>query len=199
MKKFPSPIPSSARLLLLAWILSISGLALWLGPLAQAQETDMPCIPPTFAPLRQILLVPKIEQAQTTVTPRTFYTSPVFSINLLGDERICLASSPDGRMPLKIDDWMDLQITHADSSSASWERDFFNPEDAGITTARAQDISNLFVVGSNSIQVLLEDLRPQRYSAETTWLVIWKDPSARPIATPGSFNTLAAIPTGSPV
>lgn len=161
-------------------------------PLARAQSGDLPCMPPAYAPRQTIRLVDRIPESATSNTPNVFYSSTI-TVTINSDDRICLSFSPNGRGPLKVDDLLDLQITHADGSTEEWSYNFYDPATDGITTTTARDLSGLFATRENKVAVTLSDLKPPRYSAEPIWLVIWKDPSATPIVTPKLITTPTAV------
>ena len=185
------------------WAIIILGLglllvSLGLSSIVQAQAGDIPCIAPSYAPLQTVLLVPKIPESYSSITPRVFYTSSVADLVLQGNERICLASSPDGRGPLKADDELVLEVTHADRSVEKWSRNFYDPASGGIIAGTAQDISRLLMIQENKIVVFLYDRKPDRYSAEPVWLIVWNDISATPLATLRRTPTFTPTPAFTP-
>ncbi len=179
------------------FLLSVS---LW-SPLAHAQEGDLPCMPPTYAPSRVFDLVPRIPQLAPSDVAVGIFVTHTFSIDLEGGEIVCLASSPDGRSALRVDDQIDLQVVHADGSKASWTYNFRDSVTGRIADSPSQDVSRLFSHDHNEVLIFLTDITPKYHSAEPIWLIVWRGPSPQvtntQIATSTSVPTFTPTPTGS--
>lgn len=163
---------------------------------AQGQAATKPCTPPSWAPARTIELTREIPRSESANQPRSQFLKSEFIITLEGNEVVCLASTLDGRGGLRVDDYLEFQVTHRDQTIASWTYDFYDPNATGLEKLRsitAQDVTRLFAAGSNAGYVRLVDFFPPWYSSSPLWLVIW---GPRPTPTP--TNTLTPTPTHTP-
>jgi hypothetical protein len=165
---------------------------------ADKEERDIPCGTYNYTPVVTRQLAGLIRQSESAAQPRgVFYDhSERIDYAFKGNESICLASSPDGRGILDVDDKLEVEITHADGTTQYWEHDFYDPnkigpqgQKGGISPYPSQDLSRKFGPGSyNLLRVKLRDFFPPWYSSTEIWLIIWGPP---PTPTP----TASATPT----
>ncbi len=160
----------------------------------RAQSEHIPCILPSNAPSQVFALVPQIPQLAPSDVAVGIFVTHTFSIALEGDEIVCLASSPDGRGALRVDDQIDLQVIRADGSKASWMYNF-SVVTGGITNGPSQDVSRLFSSGRNNVLIFLTDLAPKYHSAEPIWLIIWEGPTPKATTFPTSPQVVAPATT----
>lgn len=163
------------RILMLAFAISavLALIAVLPSIWVRAQSEHLPCVPPSDTPSRVFELVPQIPQLSPSDIAVGIFVTHTFSIDLEDPEIVCLASSPDGRGMLRVDDQVDLRVTRADGSKEYWTYNFYDPITGGITNVPSQDVSSLFGAGRNDVLIFLTDVKPNYHSAEPIWLLIW--------------------------
>jgi len=156
---------------------------------AHAQIPSVSCTWPAEA--LAIELAPHISEPLPSETARGIFFRNETVITATGQERFCLASSPDGRGDLRVDDQIELAVTRADSSTDTWQHDFGDPRTGGITAEPPHDVSTLFATGSNRVRLILRDTRPSVYSSRPVWLIVSRLPS--PTYTPVLPTALPSV------
>lgn len=92
-----------------------------------------------------------------------------------GDEKVCLASTRDGRGTLKVDDRLDFYVYANGNLAGKWGHDFYDQTTRGIQSEfRPEDVSSLFSTGRYGVRLVLTDLHPEYYSSTAIYLVIWE-------------------------
>lgn len=72
-----------------------------------------------------------------------------------------------------MDDQIEFQVIHADGTTETWFRNFFDPDTGGIKPFPSQDVSWMFKPGDNEIIVTASDFHFPKYSNNPVWLIIW--------------------------
>lgn len=169
------------------WLLKVIVVLMYLisHPLSAKAEGSCPSIGDA------IPLVPEIvEQSSKTIT-QDFYTTTLF-VEFRPGQLAVLASTPDGKGSTRVDDRFWIQ---ASPSGQEWSHDYRNSTRTQIVPFPAQDISHLFVVGKNTVNIRLTDLFGPNYSALPFYLVLLDTcPTPKPTETPTSENTSTPIP-----
>lgn len=123
-----------------------------------------------------MLLHTKVDRAPSIDIPRVFGTNNAI-VNWASNRNMiaCLASSPDGRGMLSVDDQIELRVSR-DGKIATWVFNFYDPVTTGIGQYSAQDITWMFSSGTNLVTIFLHDTQKSYYYAEPVWLVMWQSP-----------------------
>ncbi len=179
--------------LIVLLLLALCALLAWLAFVrprsAHAQVAGANCVASTGASTLQ--LAPGIPESRSADVARGVFFQNETVITTTGHECVCLASSPDGRGDLRVDDRLELNVVHADASAGAWQHDFGNPPSGGITTGPPQDVSSLFTLGVDRVRLTLRDTRPPVFSARPVWLIVFALPP--PIVTPSPSPTAAPV------
>jgi hypothetical protein len=158
---------------------------------AHAQVSGANCV--ASAGASALELAPGISEPRAASVARGIFFVHETIITITGQATVCLASSADGRGDLRVDDRLELNVIHADGSTAAWQHDFGDSPTGGITTESPQDMSTLFTPGVNRVHLVLRDTRPPVYSARPIWLIVLPLPSPTPTPLPSP----TALPTTS--
>lgn len=167
-------------LILVMWI--------WIGSFSSKAYAWGAC--PRF--VDAIPMVPEIDETTSTEIGHDFYTTTL-SFHFSDGMQAILSSSPNGEDAIATDDQFFIQ---ASPSGQSWSHDFRNPARTQIVPLPSQDISQLFVVGENTVTVKVTDLFVPNYSSRPYFLVLLKG-CATPTMVPTSTPTI--LPTATPV
>ncbi|MEZ4676458.1 MAG: hypothetical protein R2932_19710 [Caldilineaceae bacterium] len=149
-----------------AWLLCIViGIVCWYSILPLSAQAQAIC--PSI--VRAIPLIPEITEQPSSNIERDFYTTTV-SVEFHPSQLAILSSSPDGQDPTRADDRFWIQ---ASPSGNEWSHDYRNTPRTQIVPLPPQDISHLFVSGTNTLTVGVTDLIGPKYSAQPFYLVLF--------------------------
>ncbi len=132
---------------------------------------------PSTTPISGIAvsLAPEIPAVQSRTPRLSFFQNDVtLPFSLTGSELICLSSTLDGRGQILVDDALELRVTHQDGSSSAFTTDFYDKTNGTITPKPPQDVSRMFVAGTNIVRINLRDSYPSFSSTSQLYLTIWR-------------------------
>jgi hypothetical protein len=89
-----------------------------------------------------------------------------------GSGRVLLASNCDGDKPISVDDGIEITITHADGSTASFSHDFSDGCSGAIDSLGPTDLTPRFEPGNNAVEVHFKDLCGQAGSSTSRVLLV---------------------------
>ncbi|MCB0127947.1 MAG: hypothetical protein KDE58_37035 [Caldilineaceae bacterium] len=177
----------------LTWLLRVVlGIACWYSILPLPAQAQAIC--PSI--VRAIPLIPEITEQSSSNIERDFYTTTL-SIEFRPGQLAILSSSPDGQDPTRADDRFWIQ---ASPSGNEWSHDYRNAARTQIVPLPPQDISHLFVAGTNTLTVSVTDLIGPKYSAQPFYLVLFDTcPTPTPTVSPTATATAVPSATATPV
>ena len=133
--------------------------------------------PPVFVKI----LTPDIPQgpARPESVGKFFDEGFTIDYEFKGGETVCLASTSDGKTPIRVDD----RLVFRSDERRTWDHDFYdlnahglNPAGTpqpGISASGPQDLSIAFPPGRHKIQLQLWDYYKNYHSSTSIYLVIW--------------------------
>jgi hypothetical protein len=141
------------------------------------------------APMQAVTLTAAIPLSPSSQTARGIFFTCVITVTLPHNTCVVLASTPDGRGNVWVDDALWLQVQHSDSSLAQTAQDFRAADHTRIVAVAPLDWTSFFTPGDNRVTLTLHDLSPDVYGSSALWLVVFAlptptPPSGVPIATP---------------
>ncbi len=98
-----------------------------------------------------------------------FYTSQSYQFTYNGNGgKVWLSGKSDGNGEIYTDDKIDIVITHADTTTSTFTKNYGNGQ--GIVPTAAQDITSYFRVGVNTVKVTMTDLAGPYCNSSEYWL-----------------------------
>jgi len=160
-------------------------------------QADVGCISAVqAAPEYAIQIVEGISAPTLSKIARGVFFERRLTVTLRGGECVALASTPDGRGPIWVDDQLVIGVKHPDGSEMHWAHDFRQADHTQIIPRAPQEISALFTRGENRMHIVLQDLSPTIYGASPIWLVVFAASTPTPTSTPQP-EPRVAIPTSA--
>lgn len=159
---------------------------------AHAQTFSGGCA--TFeAPTQALTLSAAIPRSPSSSTARGIFFTRVITVTLPHNTCVVLASTPDGRGNVWVDDALSLQVQHSDGSFAQVTQDFRAADHARIVAVAPLDWTSFFSPGDNRVTLTLHDLSPDVYGSSALWLVIFAPPYATATTSPMILTPTATL------
>lgn len=120
------------------------------------------------------------------------YVEHSVSVTVDAGQQLLLSSTPDGIGRLSTDDLIQLTVF---PSEHQWEYDFRNPTRTRIVSIPPKDVTEMFVIGENTVEITAFDLLGPVFSSRPYYLVVLDTCLEKPTPTDPATSTPTISPT----